>query len=168
MRTTIARILVPTDFSATADAALDYARALAGRVGASLRVLHVLDDQFLIGSFAGEVYVPEVPNVQEALRDAAERLLSQRITPRDREQLAVETRIVVGRPFRAIVDEALAMDADLIVMGTHGRTGIQHLLLGSVAERIVRTAPCPVLTVRETPVPAAEPAIAHTMVSTVA
>jgi len=167
MKTAITRILVPTDFSATADAALEYARVLAARLGASLHVLHVIDDQYLGGSFAGELYVPEAPNLREALKQEAEQLLAQRITPRDRELIPATTAVVVGRSFKTIVDEALSTNADLIVMGTHGRTGIQHLLLGSVAERIVRTAPCPVLTVRESEVPAAEPVLAGPLSATV-
>jgi nucleotide-binding universal stress UspA family protein len=167
MRRTIDRILVPTDFSTTADAALDYARVLAARFGAELRLLHVLEDQYLGGSFAGEVYIPEPSNLRAALTKEAEALLAKRVAPLRRESLQVDAAVVVGRSFRAIVDHADEYGADLIVMGTHGRTGIPHLLLGSVAERIVRTATCPVLTVRETPVPATEPAIAQAMVSTV-
>jgi nucleotide-binding universal stress UspA family protein len=167
MKTTIARILVPTDFSATADAALEYARAFAVRLGASLRIVHVIEEAYFGGTVGGEVYLPDTLNIRDALRQEAERLLSERVTARDREQRFIETAVVFGRSFRAIVEDALATSADLIVMGTHGRTGLPHLLLGSVAERIVRTAPCPVLTVREGPVPAGEPIAARKLSSVV-
>ena len=167
MRTTIDRILVPTDFSTTADAALDYARVLAVRFGAELRLLHVLEDQYLGGVSSGEVYIPEPSDLRAALTKEADALLAKRVDPLRDANLRVNASVVVGRSFRAIVDHASAYGADLIVMGTHGRTGIQHLLLGSVAERIVRTATCPVLTVRETPVPATEPAVAHVTASTI-
>ena len=152
MNANITRILVPTDFSATADAALDYAKGLATKLGACLHVLHVLEDAYVGGSFAGELYVPESPNLRAMMVKEAEDLLGHRVSPQDRELLKAETAVVVGRSFKAIVDYAQEHRADLIVIGTHGRTGMAHLLLGSVAERIVRTAPCPVLTVRDTPV----------------
>lgn len=158
MHANITKILVPTDFSATADAALDYAKVLAGKLGATLHVLHVLEDAYVGGSFAGELYVPESPGLRAAMVKEAESLLAHRVSPQDREELHAETAVIVGRSFKAIVDYADEQRADLIVIGTHGRTGMAHLLLGSVAERIVRTAPCPVLTVRDTPAPAATPA----------
>jgi nucleotide-binding universal stress UspA family protein len=167
MRTTIDRILVPTDFSPTADAALAYAKVLASRFGAELRLLHVLELESLGGSFAGELYVPEPPNLQAMLTEKADALLTARAEPLRSQNLHVETAVVVGRSFRTIVDDAAGYKADLIVMGTHGRSGIEHLLLGSVAERIVRTAVCPVLTVRNAPLPATTPAVAHATLSTV-
>jgi nucleotide-binding universal stress UspA family protein len=168
MRTTITRILVPTDFSATADAALEYACALATRLGASLELLHVIDEEYLGGTLASELYVPEAANLRETLRQEGEQLLSELVTSRNRDHLAIDTAVVVGRSFRTIVDEAVATKADLIVMGTHGRTGIAHLLLGSVAERVVRTAACPVLTVRERPLAATEPVVTQGLASTLA
>lgn len=158
MHANITTILVPTDFSATADAALDYGKDLAAAVGASLHVLHVLEDAYMGGSFAGELYVPESPTLRAAMVKEAESLLEHRVSPADRERLRARTAVIVGRSFKAIVDYADEHGIDLVVIGTHGRTGMAHLLLGSVAERIVRTAPCPVLTVREKRVAADAPA----------
>ena len=148
MTEAITRILVPVDFSAHSDRALHYAATLAGRVGASVQLLHVVEDPFKTGgAFAGEIYVPSFPAMIETfINEAGRRLESLKIAmfPRDSQ---VETKVVVGRAAHAIVDEA-ATGIDLIVMGTHGRAGFSHLFLGSVAERVVRTAPCAVLTVR--------------------
>jgi nucleotide-binding universal stress UspA family protein len=152
----IRRILVPTDFSATADAALDYARLLAGRFGAALQLLHVLDDPFVTEGLAAEAYMTEAPVLRSALlRDAQDRL-GHRVaplpgvseiegTPR---ASRVDAEVLFGHGAKTIAEYAAEREADLIVMGTHGRTGVAHLLLGSVAERVVRHAPCPVLTVK--------------------
>jgi nucleotide-binding universal stress UspA family protein len=136
-------IIVPTDFSYASDAALGYARMLATRFGASLHLLHVVDEP---GSWS-EVYAA-IPEIQLRLSaDAARRLeaMAACLPPPVRATSAV----VCGAPVPSIVKEAETRGADLIVMGTHGRRGMGHLLLGSVAERVVRLAPCPVLTVRE-------------------
>ena len=145
--TRISRILVPTDFSATADAALDYAYVLAERFGASIELLHVLDDPFVADGMAAEAYISESPVLRSAmLHDAQERL---RHRASAREGIPhIETEVLFGHGARTIAEYAAERGADLIVMGTHGRTGFAHLLLGSVAERLVRTSPCPVLTVR--------------------
>jgi universal stress protein A len=145
--THITRILVPTDFSPTADAALDYAFVLAERFGASVELLHVLDDPFVTDGMAAEAYISEAPALRTAmLQDARERLRHRAAA---REAIPViGTEVLFGHGARTIAEYAAERGVDLIVMGTHGRTGFAHLLLGSVAERIVRTAPCPVLTVR--------------------
>lgn len=136
-------IIVPTDFSYASDAALGYARLLAARFGASLHLLHVVDEA---GSWS-EVYAA-IPDIQDRLSlDAARRLeaMAACLPP----PLQATSAVVCGAPVSTIVKEAESKGADLIVMGTHGRRGVGHLLLGSVAERVVRLAPCPVLTVRE-------------------
>src|SRR5688572_20449843 len=146
--TRITRILVPTDFSTTADAALEYAFVLADRFGASLQLLHVLADPFMADGMAAETYVLDVPALRDAmLQDARERL-AHRAAPREKTTTRIETEVLFGHGARTIAEYAAERGADLIVMGTHGRTGVAHLLLGSIAERLVRTAPCPVLTVR--------------------
>ena len=144
----ITRILVPVDFSAHSDRALHYAATLAGQVGASVELLHVVDD-FTFGAYS-EVYVPNIPDMtQEAINIALERLtaIKAAVFPHGAD---VESVVYAGRPAPTIVDHAAEGKFDLIVMGTHGRTGLSHLLMGSVAEHLVRTAPCPVLTVRGT------------------
>lgn len=141
-------ILVPTDFSATSDAALEHARALASAFGSELSLVHVFEDPLLSGAVTAEAFVPEAPEVRDALMKEAQTRLTHRIRPDDRETLRATGEIITGSPATAIADHAARVGADLIVMGTHGRGGVSHLLLGSVAERVVRMAPCPVLTVR--------------------
>jgi len=145
--TRITRILVPTDFSPTADAALDYAFGLAERFGASLQLLHVLDDPFVFEGMSAEAYIAEAPVLRSAMLEEARDKLAHRAGPRQA-RVQVETEVLFGHGARTIAEYAAERGVDLIVMGTHGRTGFAHLLLGSVAERLVRTAPCPVLTVR--------------------
>ena len=143
------RILVPTDFSPPSDAALEYARAVASRFGASLHLLHVVDDPYR-AAYATEVYVPELEGLRDVLLANAVAELKNRLQVSDVRELRATTAAVIGMPSSSIVEYAGLHDIDLIIMGTHGRGGMSHLLMGSVAERVVRTAPCPVLTVRET------------------
>ena len=150
--TRITRILVPTDFSATADAALDYAYGLAERFGASLELLHVLDDPFVVDGMAAEAYIAEGPALRTAMLQEAEERLRHRASPRA-DVPDIKTEVLFGHGARTIAEYAADRGVDLIVMGTHGRTGFAHLLLGSVAEQLVRTASCPVLTVRQPRIP---------------
>jgi nucleotide-binding universal stress UspA family protein len=145
--TRITRILVPTDFSPTADAALDYAFGLAEKFDASLQLLHVLDDPFVFEGMSAEAYIAEAPVLRTAMLDDARERLRHRAAPRPG-GVPVETEVLFGHGARTIAEYAAERGVDLIVMGTHGRTGFAHLMVGSVAERLVRTAPCPVLTVR--------------------
>jgi nucleotide-binding universal stress UspA family protein len=144
----ITRILVPTDFSPTADAALEYAFVLAERFGASLQLLHVLDDPFVVDGMAADAYIAEAPALRTAVLDDARERLRHRAAPREVLGQPIDTEVLFGHGARTIAEYAAERGVDLIVMGTHGRSGFAHLLLGSVAERLVRTAPCPVLTVR--------------------
>jgi nucleotide-binding universal stress UspA family protein len=138
------RILVPTDFSVTADAALDYARAVAQEFGASVHLLHVLEDPLGPSGLVAEMYTPEPPDIREMLMKEAQVRLAARVVPGER----ATTEVMFGSGAGTITDYAAATRMDLIVMGTHGRTGLKHFVMGSVAETVVRTAPCPVLTVR--------------------
>jgi nucleotide-binding universal stress UspA family protein len=142
----IKNILVATDFSEPSAVALAYGRDLARTYGARLHVLHVVDDVVLR-------YAPEAglmtPDPQVELEKVARRFLDELITDDDRRTLDVVP--VLDRDINyaaAITRYAKANAIDLIVAGTHGRGAVKHLLMGSVAERVVRTAPCPVLTVR--------------------
>jgi universal stress protein A len=146
--TRITRILVPTDFSATADAALDTAYVLAERFGASLELLHVLDDPFVADGMAVEAYISEGPALRTAMLQEARERLRHRASPREGIP-EIKTEVLFGHGARTIAEYAADRGVDLIAMGTHGRTGFAHLMLGSVAEQLVRTAPCPVLTVRQ-------------------
>jgi nucleotide-binding universal stress UspA family protein len=148
MAPTLNRILVPTDFSETADAALDYAKQLATTMGASLHLLHVFTDPYAVAACAPEVYAAVPPEARaRALEEARQRLL-ERLDSTEEQRLRGTRGIVRGLTAPQIVDYATSQDIDLIVMGTHGRRGMAHLLLGSVAEHVVRIATCPVLTVR--------------------
>ena len=145
MNESISRILVPVDFSAHSDRALRYAANLAAQVGASVEVLHVVENLYPSVAFS-EIYVPDMSDVMQAMINEAARQLALIKAGMFPDGADVETSVVVGRPECAIVDRAKAGSFDLIVMGTHGRTGLSHMFMGSVAERVVRTSPCPVLT----------------------
>lgn len=140
------RILVPTDFSPPSDAALEYARNLAARFGSSLRILHVIDDPTASSDFVADGFAPSTENIRTELLEHARGRLARRLD--DLTRYHVQADAVMGLPAATIVDYAAATGSTLIVMGTHGRTGLAHLLMGSVAAQVVRTAPCPVLTVR--------------------
>jgi nucleotide-binding universal stress UspA family protein len=144
----VKRILVPTDFSETADQALAYAKDLAPKLGASLHLVHVYRDPYAVAACAPEVYAPVPAEVRErAVEEVRERLF-ERLDNTEEQRFRGSRNIVRGLIAPQIVDYAAANDIDMIVMGTHGRRGVAHLLLGSVAEHVVRTAACPVLTVR--------------------
>jgi len=138
----IRRILCPVDFSEPSENALDYAVDLASKFGADVQLVHVyqlpvyaLPDGAMM---AGPEFTTKVTGeLQKALKDLAEKKTGA----------TVETHLVEGIPYKEVVRLAGELEADLIVMGTHGRTGIKHLLLGSVAERVVRSSRIPVITV---------------------
>ena len=142
----ITHILVPADFSPASDAALAWARDLAQQYAARVSLLHVVTDPRAMGMWTPEVYVPANPETQERLlREARERL--ERALPADeRSRFAVTIDARLGDVAENILETAREQHVDLIVMGTHGRHGLAHLLLGSVAERVLRDATCPVLT----------------------
>lgn len=150
MTCTITRILVPTDFSAASDAALSYAKTLAGKLGASIHLLHVFEDPCVAATCTPEVYVPLPLEMREAALRDAEARLEDRLSSLDKARLRGTTTIVTGLTAKEIVEYAHDFAIDLIVMGTHGRRGFSHLMLGSVAEHVVRIATCPVLTVPAT------------------
>ena len=142
------RILVATDFGDAADAALAYGRELARNFGARLHVLHVAEN-VLTRAFGAEGYLHSYPELQGEIEDAARQQLDSMVSAEDRETLSARTVLLTSNmPAYTIVGYARDQNIDLIVMGTHGRKAFAHLLMGSVAERVVRTAPCPVLTVR--------------------
>ena len=142
------RILVPTDFSPPSDAALEYARILAAKFGSSLQILHVIDDPTASSEFVADGFSPSTAGIRTRLLEHATARLEHLLTLVDRSRYHACVDAVLGLPAQTIVEYASATGTALIVMGTHGRTGLAHLLMGSVAERVVRTAPCPVLTVR--------------------
>jgi nucleotide-binding universal stress UspA family protein len=139
-------MLVPTDFSPYAERALHYAIRLARTLKARLTLLHVIQPVLLAGVDMG-VALPTtyLQEVEEAVQDSMEEAMSH-VTAAG---LPGERVVLYGVPFQEIVDTAKARQVDLIIMGTHGRTGLMHVLLGSVAEKVIRLAPCSVLVVRE-------------------
>jgi nucleotide-binding universal stress UspA family protein len=148
-------ILVPTDFSDTAQRALDYAKVLAEAFGATLHVVHVAQDPL--------TYVPMMePNmstaavlaqVRDELGSDARHRLSTALSDAEQKKFRPKWELRWGLPYVEIDDYAARHGIDLIVMGTHGRGAIGGLFLGSVADKLIRKAPCPVLVVR----PAARP-----------
>ncbi len=137
---TTKKILFPTDYSTASDAGLEMAESLARDTGATLVILHVEEPPAAYGG--GELYygVPE-PDNTELLR------MLHAVAPSD-PAIPFMHKLVNGDPAAEIVRQAEAEGADMIVMGTHGRTGLRRLLMGSVAEAVVRRAACPVLTVK--------------------
>jgi nucleotide-binding universal stress UspA family protein len=141
------RILIPTDFSKHSQNALAYAVAFAEKFGAELHLLHVVQDLAMFlpdGVTAGPPLLPPVDQLTAAVRVALDRAIEENHL----QHLPVQTHVREGTPFYEIIRFAKEKDIDLIVMGTHGRSGLVHVLLGSVTEKVVRKAPCPVLTVR--------------------
>ena len=138
--------LIPIDFSEQANQALDYAINLAGKLEARLTLLHVIQPVPLGGADMG-VTLPYtyLQDLEAEIMQGMESCLT-RVTAAG---LAGDIVVVHGVPFHEILETAKAQLVDLIIMGTHGRTGLQHVLLGSVAEKVVRLAPCSVLVARQ-------------------
>ena len=145
---TLNRILVATDFSEPSDAALAYGRELATRFGATLHVLHVVENVYA-NTLGAENYVAVAPGLQEQLEVDARQRLKELLIDSDKSGPATVSVVMTATsPAFAIVNYAKDHAIDVIVTGTHGRGAFAHLIMGSVAERVVRVAPCPVLTVR--------------------
>ena len=142
---TLKQILVPTDFSETSEVAAKYARALAQAFGADLHLMHVLENPY--ASYDPLSFTPPINFFEELEAQTRDRLM--RVLA-DWEPLHPHVDVVTtrGSTFIEIIHYAKEHNIDLIVLGTHGRGPIAHMLMGSVAEKIVRKAPCPVLTVR--------------------
>jgi nucleotide-binding universal stress UspA family protein len=151
----IERILIPVDFSETSAVAADYGCDLALRFGARVTLLHVFSPGIIATPDA--VFAP-TPEELRAVANAARTHLLSMAEKLEREGLAIDCVAVEGMPGQAIGDIAERDHADLIVMGTHGRRGVTHLFLGSVAEQMMRHAPCPVLTIGRACERAAHPA----------
>jgi universal stress protein A len=141
------RIVVPTDFSRCAEEAWTLAQRLADAFGSELLLLHVLVEAPLFQE--GPFTMDKARRVYEAARKWAEESLEQWAGTARGKGLNVRWVLRTGVPYREIVALATDERADLVLIGTHGRGGIDRALLGSVADRVVRLAPCPVLTVRE-------------------
>jgi nucleotide-binding universal stress UspA family protein len=145
MRIDVERILVPVDFSDQAQAVLEWAAHLAEEHGSRLLLLHVYHLPVEFQQLEG-AYLPA--DFWANVKSEAEQQLGARAEELRSRGLEVEALVREGYPATVIIEEAAAQRADLIVIGTHGHTGLKHLLLGSIAERVVQKAPCPVLTVK--------------------
>ena len=139
-------ILFANDFSEGSDYAFDYALTMAKQFSAKLLIVHVINEPVDLRGF----YVPHISfeNLEKEIADGAEKMMAQFC----QEKLAgfdrFEQVVLTGIPYEEIIQKAVDSSADLIIMGTHGRKGLDHLLFGSTAERVTRNAGCPVMTVR--------------------
>jgi nucleotide-binding universal stress UspA family protein/mono/diheme cytochrome c family protein len=142
----IKRILVPLDFSGTSAFVLDYAHGLALKFDAALHLVHVCEVPSMMTA-SMDAYAIAYGDWSQRLGEEAERELTK--IKAGAPGVTVTTEVLFGNPAKAIIEDAETNHADLIVMGTHGHGAMMHVLMGNVAERVVRSAPCPVLTVRD-------------------
>ncbi len=141
----VRRILVPIDFSENAASVLDWAAHLAKEHGSRILLLHVYHLPVEFQQLEG-AYLP--PDFWSTVKNEAEQQLGRFAEDLRGRGLEVEALVREGYPATVIVEEAESLEADLLVIGTHGLSGLKHMLLGSIAERVVQKAPCPVLTVK--------------------
>ncbi|MCX7797458.1 MAG: universal stress protein [Melioribacter sp.] len=143
----INKILVPIDFSDYSKNALKYAAQFAKHFNAKMYLIYVIEPVIYPTDFSmGQIVLPSIDsNLQTRAEEELKNLAKNFIDP----SISVETIIKTGKPFVEINETAKEKDIDLIIIATHGHTGVEHLLFGSTAEKVVRKAPCPVLTLRE-------------------
>jgi len=143
----IDKILFPTDFSEHSEHAFGYALSFAKEYGARLYVLHVIEDiQYLANAYMFDVPVmPSFADIEQSRLQEMQEFIERVITD---PSIKIEKSIKRGRPFIEIIKTAREEEIDLIVIATHGRSGFEHVLFGSVAEKVVRKSPCPVLSIR--------------------
>ena len=139
-------ILFATDFSESSDYAFGKALTLARKFNARLLVLHVINEPVDLRGF----YVPHISfdKLEEEIEEGAQKMMEKFCRTHIRDYDNFESFIVPGIPYDEVIKKAVAESADLIVMGTHGRTGLDHVLFGSTAEKVVRKSPVPVMTIR--------------------
>lgn len=142
----IQHILVPIDFSEPSQEALRYATELATTLQARLTLLHVLQTPALMG---GPELGISLATYMEQIETDMRQMMAERVQQARETGVACDGVLVHGVPFQHIIDTASEQQVDLIVMGTHGHTNLQHFFLGSVAEKVVRLAPCAVLVARQ-------------------
>jgi nucleotide-binding universal stress UspA family protein len=142
------QVLVATDFSEPSLAALAYGRELARQFGAVVHVAHVVKNMFVATLGAGN-YAAVTADIQRELEEEAQQRLTELVANYPDYPIMIPVLLTSTPPAVAIVEYAKSKDIDVIVVGTHGRGGVQRFVLGSLAERVVRLAPCPVLTVRQ-------------------
>jgi nucleotide-binding universal stress UspA family protein len=140
------KILIAIDFSENSDFAFDYALTLAKQFNAELMVMHVINEPVDLRGF----YVPHISfeELEKEIEEGATKMMEKFCQAKLDGFTNYKTEIVSGIPYEEIIKKAEETSASLIVLGTHGRTGLDHLIFGSTAERVVRSASCPVLTIR--------------------
>ena len=140
------RILTAIDFSENSDYAFDYALSLARQFQAELTILHVINEPVDLRGF----YVPHISfeQLEQEIEEGARQMMDRFCQSHLGGYADWKTTITTGIPYEEIIRVAQETDASLIVLGTHGRTGLDHIIFGSTAERVVRGAACPVLTIR--------------------
>lgn len=140
------KILLPVDFSDYSEVACDYAITLAKTFHSTLQVLHVINEPVDLRGF----YVPHLSfeQLETEIETGASKMLDTFCQEHLKDFGTFETLVVTGVPYEEIIRAATEKESSLIVIGTHGRTGLDHLIFGSTAERVVRSAPCPVMTIR--------------------
>jgi len=145
----VKKILFPTDFSDPSRLAMNYAIELAGHFKAHLEIVHIMLDETQMVSF----YLPQVTaqSIVDDMAEGAGKEMKEFCSSfPELKDIEHNCQLIKGNPFTEILKLAKEMPADMIVIGTHGRTGLEHMLFGSTAEKVVREAPCPVFTVRPT------------------
>jgi nucleotide-binding universal stress UspA family protein len=141
-------ILFATDFSESSDHAFRYALSMAKRFNARLVIIHVINEPVDLRGF----YVPHISfdKLEEEIEEGAQKMMEKFCRTYIRDYDNYESFIVPGIPYEEVIKKGLESHADLIVMATHGRTGLDHVLFGSTAEKVVRKSPIPVMTIRKT------------------
>lgn len=143
----IQTILVPVDFSVFSEPAFQWALDIATNQQATVLLMHAVHPLWQL-PFPENICVTDFPTMAQEIITEAKKRLAGFVTKETTRTVSVTTQVVVGNPVWEICQVATRAQVDLIVLGSHGRTGLSHALLGSVAERVVRHAPCPVLVVR--------------------
>jgi nucleotide-binding universal stress UspA family protein len=139
-------ILFANDFSENSEHAFDYALTMAKKFEAKLIIIHVINEPVDLRGF----YVPHISfeNLEKEIAESAEKMMDKFCRTKIKDFSKFETMVISGIPYEEIIKQAEELNAGLIVLGTHGRKGLDHILFGSTAERVVRNAPCPVMSVR--------------------
>ncbi|MBF0280041.1 MAG: universal stress protein [SAR324 cluster bacterium] len=142
------KILVPTDGSGTSKAAMQYAMELAKSFKASITIVMVADDRYL--DWMGPAYFSSsmLDEIESNTLEQAKKSLQEFWPDSADSTVEIKTLVIKGNPVEEIIEFVGREQMDMIVMGTHGRTGVSHMMIGSVAEKVVRLSPCPVLTVK--------------------
>jgi nucleotide-binding universal stress UspA family protein len=143
----IQTIIVPTDFSEHAEYAFTWALQMAADWQAKIVLFHAAAPISPL-AFPDSVYLPDLRRLEADILADAEKRIAECVSKKGTSPVTVETRVVIGEPVHEICQAVEREQANLIIMGSHGRTGLSHILLGSVAERVVRHASCPVLVAR--------------------